>query len=100
MSAYQKMKMLFVMFIVAAFCTTPISAFAGGVQAATAGASTAQTTIYSLLGAGAAVWLLIKGFMLKMNKIGWNDMFMAMVTIATVAGIPALAVWFWDIGGA
>ncbi|HGP2725893.1 TPA: conjugal transfer protein TraC [Salmonella enterica] len=78
---------------------TPLSAFAGGISGAEGGISTAQTTIYSLLGAGAAVYLLIKGFMLKINKIGWNDLFMAMVTCAVVAGLPALAVWFWDIGG-
>lgn len=80
--------------------SAPVSAFAaGGVSGATQGISTAQTVIYSLLGAGAALYLLIKGFMLKINKIGWNDLFMAMLTTAVVAGLPALAVWFWDLGG-
>ncbi|EBF9323898.1 conjugal transfer protein TraC [Salmonella enterica subsp. enterica serovar Java] len=95
-----KVKMLACAFFISVLTSAPMSAFAaGGVSGAEGGISTAQTAIYSLLGAGAAVYLLIKGFMLKINKIGWNDLFMAMVTCAVVAGLPALAVWFWDLGG-
>ncbi|EGB7013637.1 conjugal transfer protein TraC [Salmonella enterica subsp. enterica serovar Muenchen] len=94
-----KVKMFAIAFFISVVSSAPMSAFAGGISNAEGGISTAQATIYSLLGAGAAVYLLIKGFMLKINKIGWNDLFMAMVTCAVVAGLPALAVWFWDIGG-
>ncbi|ECX0308878.1 conjugal transfer protein TraC [Salmonella enterica subsp. enterica serovar Enteritidis] len=94
-----KVKMLAYAFFISILASAPMSALAGGVSGAEGGISTAQTAIYSLLGAGAAVYLLIKGFMLKINKIGWNDLFMAMVTCAVVAGLPALAVWFWDLGG-
>lgn len=94
-----KLKACFVAFFFVAFAVTPLSALAaGGVSGATQGISTAQTAIYSLLGAAAALYLLFKGFMLKINKIGWNDLFMAMLTVAVVAGLPALATWYWDIG--
>ena len=95
-----KVKVLAFSFFASVMASAPMSAFAaGGISGAEGGISTAQTAIYSLLGAGAAVYLLMKGFMLKINKIGWNDLFMAMVTCAVVAGLPALAVWFWDLGG-
>lgn len=81
------------------FSVSPLAAFAGGISDANGGISTAQTVMYTFLGAGAAVYMLIKGFMLKINKIGWNDLFMALITCAVVAGLPALAVWFWDLGG-
>lgn len=62
------------------------------------GVSAAQRAIYSLLGTGAAVYLLVKGFMLKINKIGWNDLMMSLVSCGVIAGLPALATWFWGIG--
>lgn len=64
------------------------------------GVSEAQKAIYALLGTGAAVYLLVKGFMLKINKIGWNDLMMSLVSCGVVAGLPALATWFWGIGEA
>lgn len=98
--AANKMKFFFFAFFVAMFSVSPLSAMAaGGVSGAQAGISTAQTVIYSLLGAGAAVYMLIQGFLLKLKKIGWNQLFLALVEVAVVAGLPALAVWFWDLGG-
>lgn len=74
-----------------AFATGALATVQGGVK-------TAQTAIYALLGTGAAVYLLVKGFMLKINKIGWNDLMMSLVTCGVIAGLPALATWFWGIG--
>jgi hypothetical protein len=96
----QKMKVFFFAMFVSVISASPLAALAaGGVSGATAGISTAQTVIYSLLGAGAALYILIQGFLLKIKKIGWNNFFMAFIEVAVVAGSPALAVWFWDLGG-
>lgn len=76
-----------------AFATSALATVEGGVK-------TAQTAIYALLGTGAAVYLLVKGFMLKINKIGWNDLMMSLITCGVIAGLPALATWFWGIGKA
>lgn len=96
-------KNLLVLFFFAAVCLAlslmPTFAMAGGIDAAKSGISESQKNIYMLLGAGAAVFLLIRGYMLKIGKIGWGDLFQSMITVAVVAGLPALAVWFWDIGG-
>ena len=97
-NAANKVKAFVVALFFALFCASPLPALAaGGISGTTGGISTAQTVIYSLLGAAAAVYMLIQGFLLKMKKIGWNQLFMALIECAVVGGLPALAVWFFDI---
>ena len=59
--------------------------------------SSFRTAIFALLGTGAAIYLLIRGFMLKINKIGWNDFLHSLFWTFVLAGLPVLFLLIYSV---
>lgn len=72
---------------------------AGGLSQMTSEAKEWDKAAYTFIGACATIYLLIKGFLIWMNKGSWGDFGEACLKVVVVAAIPSLGVYLWGIWG-
>jgi hypothetical protein len=73
------------------------SAFAGGLDSATSGATTFKIWLYSFLGVCAVIYLLWKGAEAWMDKAHWSEFVTACGKVAVVGAVSILTPWLWNM---
>lgn len=83
--------------ILLAFTVNTAYAAIGGLSKATSVAEDIETGAYTLLGAGAVIYLIYLAFMAFTEKKTWSDFGWGVLHVAIAGGVVALASWAWSL---
>jgi hypothetical protein len=72
-------------------------AFAGGLNSATAAATSFKIWFYGFVGIVAVCYLLYKGVEAWTDRAHWSDFGIAIAKVAAVGGVVVIAPWAWNL---